>query len=124
MPPFVVLAMPRSRSYWLSRFLSAGGWHCGHDELRHMRSLDDVRSWLAQPLTGTVETAAGPFWRLLMDLAPDARVVVLRRPVAEVVDSLVRLGFERAPMVRIMTRLDAKLAQIAVRVPGCLSVSF
>jgi len=123
-PPFVVFALPRARSFWLSRFLSAGGWAVGHDELRHMRSLDDVRSWLAQPLTGTVETAAGPWWRLLMELAPDARVVVLRRPVAEVVDSLVRLGFEREAMVRIMTRADAKLAQIAARVPGALSVTF
>ena len=29
---FIVFAMPRSRSYWLSRFLSYEGWHCGHEE--------------------------------------------------------------------------------------------
>ena len=122
MPSFVVFSMPRARSFWLSRDLSAGGWHCGHDEARHFRSLDDVRSWLAQPLTGTVETAAAPFWRLAMELAPDARVVVLRRPVPEVVDSLARFGFDPAVMRPVIERHDAKLAQIAARWPGALSV--
>jgi hypothetical protein len=123
MPPFVVFAMPRSRSFWLSRFLTAGGIHCGHDELRRCRSLDDVRSWLAQPLTGTVETAAAPFWRLLAELRPGTRVAVLRRPVAEVVDSLARFGFDPVGMRAAMQRLDAKLGQIAARVPGALSVT-
>lgn len=36
---FVVFSMPRSRSAWLARFLSYGDWHCGHDEIRHFRSL-------------------------------------------------------------------------------------
>lgn len=121
-PPFVVFSLPRSRTFWLSRFLSYGGWECGHDELRHCRGMDDVRSWLAQPATGTVETAAAPFWRLLPTFRPDARVVVLRRPVAEVVESLARLGFDRTAMVRIMRRLDAKLDQIEARMPGVLSV--
>ena len=48
-PPFVVLSLPRSRSYWLSRYLSYGGWHCGHEEIRHARTLSDVRAWLARP---------------------------------------------------------------------------
>ena len=122
-PPFVVLSLPRSRSFWLSRFLTAGGWQCGHDELRHCRSLDDVRSWLAQPLTGTVETAGAAFWRLLAQYAPDARLVVLRRPVAEVVDSLSHLGFDAAVTRPAMQRLDAKLVQVASRVPGVLSVT-
>jgi len=126
MTPFVIFALPRSRTRWLSRFLSYGDWHCGHEELMHCRTLDDVRSWLAQPCTGTAETAAAPFWRLLTAYAPDARVVVIRRPVAAVVASLMalRLGFNEGVLTLAMRRMDAKLDQIAARLPGALSVPF
>jgi len=98
---------------------------CGHEQLRHCRSLDDVRSWLGQPYAGTAETIAAPFWRLLPHLAPDARAVVVRRPVADVVASLMRFGlFDEATLTAAMTRLDAKLCQITARLPGVLSVAF
>ncbi len=121
MTPFIVYALPRSRTFWLSRFLSYGDWHCGHDEIRHARSMDDVRAWFSQPLTGTVETAGAPWWRLV---PPDVRTVVVRRPVADVVASLAAHGFGRDMMWRLMTRLDRKLDQIEARVPGVLSVQF
>ena len=128
-PPFVVFSMPRSRSAWLARFLSWGEWHCGHEELLHARSLEDVSAWLSQPCTGTVETAAAPFWRLLRRHGPrgeDVRVVVVRRPVDEVVASFLRLplGLDEAALVPLMRRLDRKLAQIERRLPDALSVSF
>lgn len=121
--PFVVFALPRSRTAWISHFLSYGDWHCGHDELRHMRTLDDVDAWFAQPCTGTVETAGAPWWRML---EPGMRVVVVRRPVEEVVDSLMRIpgcSFDTDELRTTMTRLDHKLDQIESRVP-CLSVNF
>lgn len=124
--PFIVYALPRSRTFWLSRYLSCGAWHCGHDELRHARSLDDVKTWLSLPYTGTVETLAAPWWRLVQDMRPDIKTVVVRRPVAEVVDSCMRLGlpFNRDRLTANMTRLDHKLDQIETRVPGVLSVAF
>ncbi|MDR3415029.1 MAG: hypothetical protein P4L83_02490 [Nevskia sp.] len=122
--PFIIYALPRSRTFWLSRFLSYGGWHCGHEELRHLRTLDDAKAWFSQPVTGTAETGAAPWWRLVQSVRPDIRTVVVRRPVSEVVDSLVRLGFERSAMEAGMRRLDAKLDQIEARVPGVLSVRF
>jgi hypothetical protein len=118
--PFIVYALPRSRTFWLSRFLSFGGWHCGHDELRFARSLDDVKSWFSQSCTGTVETLAAPWWRLVRT----DKCVVIRRPVPNVVASLSRLGFDPAVMLPMMTRLDRKLDQIAARVPGALSIGF
>lgn len=126
MPPFVVFAMPRSRSKWLSCFLNYGPWQCGHDELRHCRSLDDVKSWLAQPFTGTVETAAAPFWRLLERYAPEARFVTVRRPVPAVAASLARAGlvFDGPVMERLLWGIERKLDQIEARLPRVLSVTF
>jgi hypothetical protein len=121
--PFVIFAMPRSRTAWLARFLTYGCWQCGHDELRHCRSLDDVRSWLAQPYTGTVETAAAPFWRLL---PADVRVVTVRRSVPDVVASLARAGiaFDATVMMRVIQHQERKLDQIEHRLPGVLAIRF
>lgn len=124
--PFVIFGLPRSRTYWLSRFLTYGDWVCGHDEARHVRGLDDVKSWLVQDCVGTVETAAAPYWRLLAAMRPDARVVVVRRPVDAVVDSLMATGimFDRAILTRRIQRLNGKLDQITRRLPNVLSVQF
>ena len=126
-PPFIVLGLPRSRTAWLARFLTYGDWKCGHDELRHARSLDDVSTWFSQPCIGSVETAAAPWWRLLDQLAPGARIAVVRRPVNEVVDSVMRImgnGMDRATLTTAMAYLDRKLDQIEARLPGVLSVNF
>jgi hypothetical protein len=126
LPPFVVFSTPRSRSTWLARFLSYGEWGCGHEELLNLRSLEDVKAWLSQPCTGTVETAAAAFWRLLLRYRPDTRVAVVRRPVTEVVASFMALPlvFDPATLVPLLRRVDAKLAQIERRVPNVVSVTF
>lgn len=121
---FLIVALPRSRTAWLSRFLTYGDHICGHEELRHMRSVDDVKAWLSMPNMGSAETTAAPWWRLMQRMAPDVRVVVVRRPVAEVVESLAAFGFDKAVMEPLMMRLDAKLAQVAKRVPNALEVTF
>lgn len=125
-PNFLVCSLPRSRSAWLSRFLTYGDWYCDHEQLRYMRSLDDVKAWLSQPNTGSCETAAAPFWRLLQKYAPDIKVVTVRRPVAEVVESLRAVGWreDKASVTRNMEAFDRKLDQIERRLPNVMSVSF
>jgi hypothetical protein len=118
---FIVYALPRSRSFWLSKFLSYGDWYCGHDEARHARSLQDIKSWFSQPQTGTVETSAGQFWRIV---PKGVKTVVLRRPIPEVVASLAKLGFDPNVQAPAIALLDRKLEQIAARVPGAISVTF
>lgn len=127
MPPFVVLSLPRSRSAWLSRFLTYGDWVCGHEELRHFRSLEDVDLWFKQPNIGSAETAAAPWWRLLQRTAPDVRVVIVRRPVEEVFDSLMALPnvtFDPAVLMPLLHKQNCKLDQIEARMNNVLSVNF
>jgi hypothetical protein len=126
MAPFVVFSLPRSRTAWMARFLTYGNWMCGHDEIRHARSLDDLQSWLGMPFTGSVETAAAPFWRWLIKARPDVRIAVVHRPVSEVVHSLMALGakFDEAALVKGITRLDRKLSQITARIPGVLELGY
>ena len=100
---------------------------CGHEELRHTRSLNDVTAWFSQPNIGTAETAAAPWWRMLDRFAPGARILIVRRPVSEVVDSLMNipgLFFDRAVLERTISKLDRKLDQIKARRDNVLSVNF
>jgi len=124
--PFIVLGLPRSRTAWLSRFLTYGDHVCGHEQLRYMRSLDDVAAWFRQPCIGSAETSAAPFWRLIDKVAHDARVVVVRRPVHEVFASLSALGiaFNGALLRKRLHALDRKLDQIEARLPHVLSVNY
>jgi hypothetical protein len=124
-PPFVILAMPRSRSAWLARLLTIQGWVCGHDQLRYCRSLEDVSTWFSQPCIGTVETAGAPWWRLLQPLAPGVQVATLHRPVGEVVESFARKGWpvdQLGLLTTTMRGLERKLEQIAARLPNVLVV--
>jgi hypothetical protein len=123
---FVVLALPRSRTKWLSKFLTYGDWSCSHEELRHLRSLDDAKTWLAQDCTGTAETSAAPWWRLLKTLAPETKLLLVRRPLNAVVDSLMALpgvSFDREKLETALRHHDRKLDQIEARVE-CLSVNY
>ena len=126
MTPFLILGLPRSRTAWASRFLTYGPWACGHDELRRVRGLDDVKSWLSQPYTGSAETAAAPFWRLALHLRPDLRIVTIRRNPEEAAESAVRAGLtaDLDATVRLFRRLDHKLGQVEKRVLGVRSYRF
>ena len=92
-----------------------------------MRSLDDVQAWFSQPNIGTAETAGAPWWRLLERFAPNARVLVVRRPRNEVAESLINIPgtqFDRAALDSILLKLDRSLDQIEARLPNVLSASF
>jgi hypothetical protein len=88
--------------------------------------MDDVRAWFTQPNIGTAETAGAPWWRLVEKIAPGVKVLVVRRPVEEVVDSYRRMGMGvDLDALRVgLSRLDKKLSQIEHRMPGVLSVAF
>jgi GNAT superfamily N-acetyltransferase len=128
--PFVILSLPRSRSFWLSRFLTYGDYRCGHDEALRMRSGEDVRTWLAQDFTGSAETGAARWWRLIRHYRPDARIVVVRRPVEDVLDSIVRIDLSgvvtlnRAALEAGLRKKDRALDIVERCAPGVLSVAF
>ena len=127
MRPFIVLSLPRSRSAWLSHFLSYGDAVCGHEEIRRMRTLDDVKAWFSQPMIGSAETAAAPWWRLFPKVAPDANIVIVRRPVDDVVESLSRIkgtAYDRIALRAAMEYHARKLDQVEARCDNVLSVNF
>lgn len=80
---YIVFALPRTRSFWLSKFLSYEGLKCEHDDwigLNH-------RPWF----NGSVETGMIPYWKDIKTIYPKMRMATVRRPIDEVISSLMRL---------------------------------
>ncbi len=123
--PFVILALPRSRTAWLSKLLTHGGWQVGHEVAIEWRSIDDALRYFAQPMIGSIETGPCLAWRLF--LHHGIKVAVVRRPVGEVVRSFMNMEvpgyrYEEAMLHLMMERNDRALAKCA-RQPGVLSIN-
>lgn len=102
---FLILSLPRSRTYWLSQVLC-----CGHDEIIHpLQTLPE----------GSIESGVIPFWRLI---PPGIKVVTIRRDLDRVIQSLNSLGIWDAE--KHIRYIDHKLNQIERRIPGTLSIRY
>ena len=70
---FLILSLPRSRSKWLSCFLSPPGRDCGHDLIVGCGSLADFSKALALRV-GSCETGAMVGWKLVRQVMPEVRL--------------------------------------------------
>lgn len=94
--PFIIYALPRSRTAWLSRYLTYAGWVCGHEKAITVRSMRDIVDYFSQPGVGTAETAAAQGWWLWHHYVPNLRAIVVRRAVDDVMRSM--LAVDISPM--------------------------
>ena len=120
-PKFLVLSLPRSRSAWLSRFLSYRGARCGHDVAIQCESVAAVKAVLGT-YDGSCETGAMLAGPALKTIFPNTRLILVRRPVDEVVQSFTRnLGL----MVDVteLHRRNVMLNEIAA-MPDVLSFDY
>lgn len=124
---FIVYSLPRSRTAWLSRFLTHGGVRCFHETAVFMRSIEDLQDFLSWPAVGTVETGIAQGHWLVERFAPEARIAVVRRPVKDVVYSALShagdFEYDVPKLWRNMEYGDRMLADIAAK-PGVASVTF
>lgn len=118
---FIIYALPRSRTTWLSAFLSYGGWTCKHDAAGEMDSLTEIVAWLAQPKRGICETALGFAARSMYRLCQEARVAVVRRDLGSIKESISRQSFTMPQgwAERAAAELDR-----AAAIPGALAISY
>lgn len=127
--PFIIYALPRSRTAWLAHFLSYRDWRCGHEQAMYMRSIADIKALFALECVGTVETAAAQGWRIIHAHCPSMRQVVIRRPVNQVVDAMMKIDlkgvaiYDRERLTKGIAYGDRMLEQVA-RQPGVLSFNY
>lgn len=120
--PFVIFSLPRSRTAWLSRFLTYGDWVCCHDSLLKIDGAQHLRELLAIPNTGLAETAMSFAAPLIRRYFPRSRFVVVRRPLEDIEASLSRFpGWEGSHdfFLEEIQRLESISAM-----PGTLTVNF
>jgi hypothetical protein len=119
--PFVVFGLPRSRTKWLSVFLTYGPFVCVHDSLLNLSSADGLRDLLATPHTGLSETAMAFAAPAIRKMFPTAKFVVVRRPVDEVRAGMNAAGLHwpDGMLEQFADHLDAVSAM-----PGTLTVDY
>ena len=85
----MILSQPRSRSKWLSEYLSRDGVRCGHDLVLGCSSVNEFITKI-KDYSGTVETSVGLGWKLWIRLLPNTSFAVLLRSMPEIAESLTR----------------------------------
>ena len=111
--PFLILAMPRSMTKWLSVFLTQGPWVCHHDMGAEIADLDTIASALAIPYSGTIETGGDPMQLATVFKArfPEGKIAVITRAPCDVVGSLMRFGL--APdSLKTLDEMNQRLASL------------
>ncbi len=96
--PYAVLSAGRSRTMWLSAFLTYGICVCHFEATAKVGSLSEVLTMLSIPGMGFAETLAAPAWPLLLTAEPKLRTVVVRRPLDEILASLVAATESKAQL--------------------------
>jgi hypothetical protein len=108
--PFVILGTPRSRTAWLAKFLAFEGRRVLHEPSTDFRSIDDLYDLLEDPsVAGIVDSMLTFRWRDVLVAAPDARIVVVHRPLHDIVDSFMRTGIFKHDVARNQSRLNIML---------------
>lgn len=94
MKPFIIYALPRSRTYWLSKFLSYKEVTCLHDICVETHTVSGLVDILKRPNTGAVDTGLVDGWRLMKRFVPEANIAIIKRPLHEVCQSLKKHGLD------------------------------
>ena len=115
--PFIVFSLPRSRSTWLSLFLSYDGREIGHDIGADCATVADFFTLLGD---GTCETGAAFAWPVIRRLNPHIKFAVVRRDPYEVNASLERFGIT-GQLIEMQKRSD--LLEDIADLPGTLTVT-
>lgn len=120
--PFVILALPRSRTAWLAHYLNRNQeFPVGHDVIIECDSIEQFLGSFANGMIGTVETGAVLAWQLLQQRLPGVQLVTLHRPLEEVLLSLARFGI--APDEAELEAREAML-EVCAGSPGVESLDW
>ena len=126
-PPFIILGLPRSRTAWISRFLSYGGRKVGHDLAIDCASVADFTKALGQHI-GTVETGMAVAWPVLKRHFPESRFIVVRRDTAEVIASLAKFGIsgverEIEERAKAIDQFSRRVGVMTIQYPSLTDIS-
>ena len=103
--PFLITGLPRSRTAWLSVFMSGAGSICYHEPIGGIREVSDIEAIYKSDyykFVGIADSGLGFFldW-ILKNIQP--RTLIVERDPAEVIESLARLGLPRTNFTELLS---------------------
>lgn len=111
---FMVFTAGRSRTYWLSQFLTYGPHICHFETVARLSHIEEVIKLLRDG-NGAAETVSAMIWPKLLHGIPSLKAVVVRRPKDEIIASFI----EAAEKTNVKIDKDF-LSDFIPRVIGCL----
>lgn len=132
MTPFIITGLPRSRTAWLANLFTFGPSFCYHDILAEVSELEELprlarlRADEGFTHVGFADSALPLQASRVMELLPDAKWILVRRPVQDAVESFLqhftaqRYTFkgerlpapDRLPTEELFAKLDVDLRNI------------
>jgi hypothetical protein len=117
---FIVYALPRSRTKWLSEFLSYGNVKCLHEITMHAHTLETLQSIMGLQNIGICDTGLVEFCKQIASSSQNANVLVIRRDVKDVAQSLLKFGIEaEGTLNKLNTFLD-----MAEKLPRAITINY
>lgn len=116
--PFLVVSLPRSRTYWTAQFLGVP-----HDIFMDMTCADDLDGFFAIE-RGAVDTLLGSVWRGVVERVPDLRLILIHRPVDQVISSFARAGIRSTAFSNVLRDYAAAMRDPDLRARAELVVTF
>ena len=95
MKTFFILSLPRSRTAWLANFLTYENAYCFHEgllESSRVAALSRLFASTGKPIVGNSDCGNVLFVDELRASFPEAKLVIVERPLGEVVDELNDMG--------------------------------
>lgn len=95
MKTFFILSLPRSRTAWLANFLTYENSYCFHEGLlegSNAAALSRLFASTGKPIVGNSDCGNILFMDELRASFPEAKLVIVERPLGEVVDELNDMG--------------------------------
>jgi len=114
MRPFCIIGTPRSRTTWLSKFLTYGDTVCEHDPSMQFKTPKDIYDYF-KPYKGAVDSGLTFLWRNVVAV-PQIKVMAIKRPYDEVKASFERVEINDIPEM-VFTRYEAAFDAMKYEVP-------
>jgi len=121
--PFAVLGLPRSRTAWLSQFLTYGDRVCLHEPSRHWKGMADLHAALDAGC-GLSDSVLTFRWRDILAHRADTAVVVVHRSAGEVLTSFRRAGLWHDRLPEAVASLEMAIDELMEGAPEALHVPY
>lgn len=111
MNPFFIASLPRSRTAWLANFLTYQESFCYHEPMNRTKLKDypNLLRKTCKNYAGTSDSMNSLIMDKLIQMFPEAKIVVVFRDLTEVEASLNRMGM---PCPGLLKKIDRELHRI------------